>query len=184
MKTKRNKRPEHHEQVKYVRWLEKLKQQGKVIQYTATAQNTWTPSILQVNLNRAAGVRKGFPDTVTALQKILLFIELKLPKRILRNGKIGKSPSTVMSEQIDWINTLNQYCCVFAFIAYGFEEAKKLTEGVLNGTIINKPYYELPEKSYQEKSYEEGGGSFSEFLQPNQREREEIRKFKNKATSN
>lgn len=169
MEKKRNSRPEHKEQVKYVRWLETLKQKGEVLKYTATAQNTWTPSMLQVNLNRAAGVRKGFPDTVTALQKILLFIELKLPKRIKLDGSLGKSPSTVMSEQIEWINTLNQYCCVYAFIAYGFEEAKKITEQVINNTIT-KPYYELPEKSYQEKSYEEGGSSFAEFLGVNERE--------------
>jgi len=172
---KRNNRPEHKEQVKYVRWLESLKKLGKVLKYTAIAQETWTPSLFQINLNQAKGVRRGFPDTVTALQKILLIIELKRPKRILRNGKQGKSPSKTSSDQIEWVNLLNQYCCVYAFIAYGFEEAKQITEAVLSGTI-NKPYYELPKK----ESKQERDISFAEFLQPNDREREEIREFKNK----
>ena len=51
---------------------------------------------------------------------------MKLPRKILKNGKLGASPSKISPEQKEWIEFLQKIDNAEARIAYGFDEAKEI----------------------------------------------------------
>lgn len=53
---------------------------------------------------------------------------MKLPRKILKNGKIGASPSKIQPEQKEWIEFLQKIDNADTRIAYGFDEAKEIVE--------------------------------------------------------
>ena len=70
---------------------------------------------------------KGFPDYVILSKNwLLVFIELKRQRPVLKSWKLWKSPSVVSQEQLDWIDALNKFDCVRATIAYWYEHAISL----------------------------------------------------------
>lgn len=70
---------------------------------------------------------KGFPDYIIFLKRGgILFLEMKLPRKILKNGKLGASPSKISPEQTEWIEFLQKIDNADARIAYGSEEAKEI----------------------------------------------------------
>lgn len=74
-------------------------------------------------------VSKWVPDYMLILKRwSLLFLELKRQKKILKSWKIGASPSIVSEEQKVWVEKLNNIDNVWAFIAYGCDEAIKIIE--------------------------------------------------------
>lgn len=56
----------------------------------------------------------------------ILFLEMKLPRKILKNGKLGASPSKISPEQTEWIEFLQKIDNADARIAYGFDKAKEI----------------------------------------------------------
>jgi len=115
---------EHREQVKVVNFLERQKDYGNVLWFTANVRETYTGSYFQNNYNYAAGVRKGLSDLLILVPEWVLFVELKRPRNVLRDGSIGASPSAVRSEQLEFIELINKYGKPLkASIAYGHEEA-------------------------------------------------------------
>ena len=77
--------------------------------------------------NKKIGVSKWFPDYIIFLKKWwVLFLEMKLPRKILKNGKLGASPSKISPEQKEWIEFLQKIDNAEARIAYGFEEAREI----------------------------------------------------------
>jgi VRR-NUC domain len=104
------------EQVKCIDYLELLKLQKNDILYSATAQSTFTRSWSQVATNKKAGVKKGLPDLIIIVNKILVFIELKKPKG-----------GVVSPEQKEWIDKLN-LAGEYAFVCHGFEQFKKIID--------------------------------------------------------
>jgi len=72
---------------------------------------------------------RGFPDYCIILKsKKLLFIELKRQRRVLKNWKLGASPSVTSQEQTEWIECLNEVWGVQAEICYGADESIELIE--------------------------------------------------------
>lgn len=51
---------------------------------------------------------------------------MKLPRKILKNEKLGASPSKIQPEQKEWIEFLQKIDNAEARIAYGFDEAKEI----------------------------------------------------------
>lgn len=127
---------ELHEQKRVVKFLREQELFGRVVKFTATAQSTYTGYAEQARLS-ASGVERGLPDLIMILQpdqkkSVLCFIEMKRPRKILKNGKMGASPSTVGIEQLEWINALNNLGTpVIATIAYGSDEAIKTITSLL-----------------------------------------------------
>ena len=79
--------------------------------------------------NKKIGVSKWFPDYIIFLKRGgILFLEMKLPRKILKNGKLGASPSKISPEQKEWIEFLQKIDNAEARIAYGFDEAKEMVE--------------------------------------------------------
>lgn len=129
MITQRKKReyPERIEQKKVVKFLWLMREYGHVLEYTATAQATFT-GWGQINVNKQLGVQRGLPDLIVVLRpreegglNRLVFIEMKHPKA---------SPSDVKPEQLSWLRNLNKVnSTVFAWTSYTGEDAvHKLTE--------------------------------------------------------
>lgn len=110
---------EQIEQEKLVKWLE-----YNLYTFTAIPLDTYTPSFAQKVKNKKIGVRAGFPDLCVILKrKSLLFIEMKLPKKQLKNWKLSTSNSKVSDYQKAWVEKLNELQNVEAFVAYWSDEA-------------------------------------------------------------
>lgn len=79
--------------------------------------------------NKKIWVSKWFPDYIIFLKNgKILFLEMKLPRKILKNGKLWSSPSKINPEQQEWIDYLQDIPWCQARIAYGFEEAIRMVE--------------------------------------------------------
>ena len=103
-------------------YLELLMMQGKVAEYTHTANETWDPGWKQKAKNQAKGVRSGIPDFVIVFKHAILFLELKKP------GKGG----VVSKTQKVWIAALRAVGGqVWVEVAYGFDEAKVVIDKVI-----------------------------------------------------
>lgn len=84
---------------------------------------------------RAMGVSKGFPDyMIISKSGSLVFIELKRQRKILKNGKLGASPSKVQPEQVEWIDRLSQLQNVHATICYWYRDALAFISNIDNIT--------------------------------------------------
>lgn len=85
---------------------------------------TRTPSWKQKRKNKLEWVTKWFPDTMIILKRwSLLFVELKRQKKVLKNWKLGASPSVVSEEQIKWQKELSSIKNVCSLICYWADEA-------------------------------------------------------------
>lgn len=120
-----NKKEELKEQAKYITWA---KEHG--LEPYAIPASTFTDSWKAINENKMAGVVKGLPDTITLIpykrstqgRNKLVFIEFKK----VTGGRLSK-------EQIHFIDFVKSiYGDVHAFVAYGFEDAKRQLEPLLN----------------------------------------------------
>ena len=124
---------EHEEQSAFVDWLEV---QGLL--FTATAQSTYTTSFNQKRRNKAAGVRKGFPDMIVIIPPdksidgdgYLIGVEMKR----IRGG-------VVSTEQRVWIDTMNSLGVnnIAAYVCKGAESAIKVVSHYLC-KVDNSPF--------------------------------------------
>lgn len=88
---------------------------------------SWTRNIIiMMKKKKAMWVSKGFPDYCICLKrKSLLFIELKRQRPIWKSGKLLKSPSKIMQEQLEWQSELNNVDNVACEICYWADDAIK-----------------------------------------------------------
>lgn len=107
---------ELYECVALVEYLNILLVQGKILEFSHTANETYTKSWSQKRKNTQLGVRKGLPDYVVITKKTLLFIEMKR----LKGG-------IVSPEQKKWIESLYSVG-VIAEVCIGFDNAKTLID--------------------------------------------------------
>jgi len=116
--------PELHEQKQVVKFLNIQRMFGRVKKFTSIPNSTFTKSWSEVNRIAASGLNPGLPDLFIILASGLnVWIEMKRPRRVLKNGSLGSSPSTIKPEQIDWIKTLNQSPNTEAHMCFGAKEA-------------------------------------------------------------
>ena len=118
---------------KYKHWLKpEAEEQARVVLYllrnwytfTAIPNNTWTSSFKQKILNKITWLNPGLCDMLIILKRgSLLFIEMKLPGKILKKWGIGASPSKVSDVQKVWINSLGEVDNVGAIISFWSKEA-------------------------------------------------------------
>lgn len=146
LQKKERNQPEHHEQVQFIKFLEREKTMGRVLKFSATLNGVWLPEFY-FNKMRAAGLRSGPSDVIILLKEVMLWVELKLPKRIKKNGEEGSSPSSIIPEQIEWMNILNTYPQVHATISYGAQEAIRFTSSF----IPNAGIYTISEQTDKER---------------------------------
>jgi len=95
-----------------VDYLELLKKQGRVLNFSHTASETYTTSWKQKTKNKEMGVRKGLPDFVIVTKKAVVFIEMKR----IKGGRT--SP-----EQMDWLIAIKK-AKGNCEICFGCEDAK------------------------------------------------------------
>ncbi|MFA6325479.1 MAG: VRR-NUC domain-containing protein [Candidatus Paceibacterota bacterium] len=89
---------EYEEGVVVAEYLEFLKNKGKVLVYTKTAQETFTKSWGVKAKNKKSGVRPGLPDYIVIFSNgQLLFIELK-----------RRSGGVLSEYQKEWISAINE----------------------------------------------------------------------------
>jgi len=107
---------EYQEQCLFVKYLDILKSQGKIVMFTAIPNSTWTPSWGQKMKNKKAGLNPGFPDLFIVTDKKAIAIEMKV------------KPNKASEAQKDWLIALN-WVNIPTYIAYGYEDAKQIIDG-------------------------------------------------------
>ena len=114
---------------KFATWLDL-----KNYRFTHVANETgigWTIGMLIGARNKKIGVSKWFPDYIIFLKRgWTLFLEMKLPRRVLKSWKLWVSPSKISDEQKEWIEFLNHSLRWDAWIAYWAEDAIRIVENV------------------------------------------------------
>lgn len=117
---------EHEEAVALVDWMRYQK-----LDFWHPPMETYTTSWKQKTRNKQEGVVKGLSDYLIYIppkrcktkKAILLWIELKRRRRTLKNGELGKSPSTVQPEQMAFIEKMNTVGNVQGEVCYGSTES-------------------------------------------------------------
>ena len=179
---------ELHEQKLTQKWL---KERGYEV--AASLNGTYNPYYSQLNKNKALGMNEGFPDLTVIIYPFMVFIEMKRQRKSLKNGKLGKSPSSISQAQIRWLEKLSQISSNICTIGLGFEDVKefilKIENIVKYLNLVNSSHYAFENKlewkeklqylSIEKEAEKKRDISFAEFLQPNEREREENRNLKN-----
>ena len=107
---------EYNECCTLAEYLEALKRQGRVLQFTHVPNETYTKSWSQKIKNKKQGVKKGVPDYMILFPERLIFIEMKRVKG-----------GTVSPEQKEWLANLTSLGFV-AVVCNGFDEAKKVID--------------------------------------------------------
>lgn len=108
------KSPELIEQKKVVRWLKIQQGLGRVLKYTSVNATPWKSSYSQINIDKASGMIKGFPDLVICLPASIVFLEMK---------KADGVPSDIKPEQKEWQKILGGYPSCSSHVAFGAEDA-------------------------------------------------------------
>lgn len=121
--------PEDLECEAFKYWL-----QSKNYRFTHVANEIGVGWLIGIKIgarNKKIGVSKWFPDYIIFLKNGgILFLEMKLPRKILKNGKLGASPSKISPEQTEWIDFLKNRMRADAGIAYGYKDAIRIVENV------------------------------------------------------
>jgi predicted type IV restriction endonuclease len=100
-------------------YLDRLKQQGKIILYSHIPNGTWTPSWSQKVRNKKMGVSSGVPDYLIVTNGRAFFIEMKRKKG-------GRQSDEQKVWQLSLINV-----GIEAHLAYGFDEAKVIVDALI-----------------------------------------------------
>ena len=137
---------ENEECLVLVKYLEVKQKQGyllfshisnetptQTLESSSQGRRVWKQNYATTGKLKNLGVRKGVPDYIILLVKrpILLFLEMKRERPILKNGELGKSPSKVYPEQEEWIANLSTVSGVYSKICYGAGEAIEFVQSKL-----------------------------------------------------
>lgn len=120
-----DRRLEFHECVDLVQYLEDLKKIGKVLAFSHTPNETFTPYRNQKTKNAMMGVRPGLPDYVIVTKTDVLFIEMKRAN--------GTNKTT--KDQDVWLNALEDKP-VHSKVCYGYDEAKEFIDYTLKNLAV------------------------------------------------
>jgi hypothetical protein len=103
----------------------------KKIKFSALPLDTYTEHWAIRNKNKRIGVRPGVPDLMLIIpanpKKVL---PDNLPKLVFIEMKRSKG-GVLRDNQREWLKALNQCFGVKAFVAEGFEKARKIIENML-----------------------------------------------------
>lgn len=110
---------EYNECVLLTNYLDDLKMEKKILQFTHVPNETFTKYWNVKVKNKMQGVRPGFPDYIILFPNQMIIIEMKIRK----GGKVSDF-------QKEWIENLNKVG-IPTFVCNGFDEAEKVIERYL-----------------------------------------------------
>ena len=123
---------EANEQIAFVRYLNILKKQNKIIDFYSNSNEVADKNIVFGKRLKDMGKKAGVSDLTIFLENKILFIEMKRKKKILKSGK--KSNENLLSKnQEDFLTLVNGLKYAKGYVAYGFEEAKKIIDDEILG---------------------------------------------------
>lgn len=76
--------------------------------------------------SKSMGKVKGVSDLTVFTENIIVFIELKKQRPILKNGNLGTPINKPTYEQMQFIANINNFKYAYGFVAYGCDEAIKV----------------------------------------------------------
>ena len=83
-----------------------------------------------INLKKE-GLTKGVSDYCVVLKDVVLFIEMKRQKKVLKSGKLSISHTKTSLDQLNFLEDINKSKACKGVVAYGFKEAKEFIEECL-----------------------------------------------------
>ena len=121
---------EHHKAV--IKYLRILKAQNKIITFFAPINETRVKSSNPIKNKAIAlkefhlGKHSGVSDIVIIFKHKVLFLEMKQPKKLLKNGTYTNSHSKQSESQIEFEKEVIQSNICFYEVGYGFLNAKEI----------------------------------------------------------
>jgi len=120
----------HHMEV--VKYLRGLQSQKKIITFFAAINETRVKSSNPIKNKAIAfkeyamGKRSGVSDITIILKDKVLFLEMKQPKKLLKNGTYTNSHSKQSESQIEFEKEVTRSSVCFYEVGYGFLNAKEI----------------------------------------------------------
>lgn len=118
-------RAEFFEQKEACEWLTK-----KNIFYWSTPNESMRPYGALVKLQQT-GLLKGASDLIILLDDVLVAVEMKKRKKILKSGSLSKE-ELVKPEQYSFKKKVNSYSYAISIICFGFEDFKRKMNIIIN----------------------------------------------------
>ncbi len=109
---------EYQNQVLFCDYLDILKNQGKIVLYTAVNPRPNIEHVGQRMKAKRAGLHPGFPDLIILTKKKVICMEMKV------------KPNKPTREQEAWLNELDRLR-ITVFVAWGYEDAKQFIDSEL-----------------------------------------------------
>ena len=125
---------EYEDQVKFVEYLQILKNQKKIIEFFSIENENKLSflnkriAIMAAMKSKKSGKKTGVSDICVVLRKKVLFVEIKRPPKKLKNGKLSIASISVSDDQVEFVDTVSISDVVFAKICFGFLEAKQFLD--------------------------------------------------------
>lgn len=123
---------EHHKAV--IKYLRVLQAQKKIVTFFAPINETRVKSSNPIKNKAIAlkefhlGKHSGVSDITIILQDKVLFLEMKQPKKLLKNGTYTNSHSKQSESQIEFEKEVTQSNVCSYEVGYGFLNAKEIIE--------------------------------------------------------
>lgn len=120
----------HH--IEVVKYLRGLQSQRKIITFFAAINETRVKSSNPIKNKAIAfkeyamGKRSGVSDITIILKDKVLFLEMKQPKKLLKNGTYTNSHSKQSESQIEFEKEVTRSSVCFYEVGYGFSNAKEI----------------------------------------------------------
>jgi hypothetical protein len=113
--------------IQVANYLDLLKLQGKILQFTHISNETYTKYWTVKAKNKAKGVRPGIPDFLIVLSHGVVFIELKKVK-----GGVVSDNQKAWLESILRAGSEDNNTKIAAEVAKGWDEARKTIDKYIN----------------------------------------------------
>jgi len=124
------KKIEQKEQIALMNWLNDLEHIGKILTAYANPNGGTRHIIEAVNLKKE-GVKAGVSDITVVTPTKTLYIEMKRPPKILKNGKKSTAGIKTSLEQLDFIDKVSKNPNVEAKVCYGAKEAQEFVSAFI-----------------------------------------------------
>lgn len=121
---------ERQEQICFIKYLEILKKQGKIITYFAVPNGGGRNVREAVNLKKE-GVRAGVSDLCIILASNVVFIEMKKEPKLLKNNKLSYAGIVTSEKQKEFLGDINKSDVCYGAVCYGFNGAKEFIDKIL-----------------------------------------------------
>lgn len=116
---------ESNEQIKVVDWCRANKIFVFAVPNGSHIAGSAAQRARKMHFMKKEGMLVGASDLVVMLDKVILFIEMKKRKKLLKNGSLSSAGISISEFQLQFLDQVKEYDYATSTIAYGADEAIK-----------------------------------------------------------